>query len=1408
MGTMERIPNLDAGQSLLESLNRRRDRAPKVDEKVRQATAKEMARYMPSHAIPVEELVLRNPVAEVHSLPERLVERPSPLDGVRRMASSKEERHKNCRQLLEEKLREEDSLHKKKVQDSLKKFEKKLKANTEHVQALFVNLEEGKILSMEEDMFREISEEIMLQTSVRRGWIDDLGEQLRDLELKRRQTTEAALHRTMGQLVDIAHLSEGALQRFLESKALQTNFNILENSKVYAEFQRRLRNAEVAKEKKCREDLDAGLVRWRQLRTRHAIDCFVERVRSDEVSDPPSRKELFGRIADKQAKIYEALEVKLASVAELMPPKCLHCHEAKVESWVAGALENVSDWQAKTMKIVERLWYEEGKLQERVEAELSSLKEDILGYGALGEQETADAIERDCLPVAREREAYARGLVQRCADQLDSQFANWRGTCEKLGSFLASVLGSQERHVDLLGSMERKVRADLDGCRQDFTEANDTREDDLEAARGEISKSNTDVDLEKHVEVALSRLDGIEEGYRHFHKDMLELVHAYPVDVSGSNSDHWRQVCGLLFVKTGEEEAEEESKQEDAEGGNAGDTEAEAEAEAEAQAEGEGQEAEAEVEEEEPLEPLDIGGSKYELAADIYKKLFQPEPEPEPEPAAEGEEEGEEEGEAGADEGEAGEGEGEEASKEPELVIPDPVEEIPVSERLMREILEHTQVEMLAHIVVYSSDKMAAIRSWATMQEEHLTDELDSRLRSHRPRAGRIEEEDREFRSVELAGQRRRFDRHLRKAVHALKRQRQEYEQECASMDGEIERLVQRIHHAKQHLSTTASVKGLDIRIRETQKLKAKLVANVKALVSQQVETCERRCEGYLALNDKFCEDNFRSEQSAATYGEETIQASTAQLERLDQEARGDLEKQHKELEEREQKCVEEIEQAYAQFESQTEPHREDLALLEQVDSCLNQAKSQLRSEFSCSYTISERISAEIASLDALRPTREAHQSDGEGRGAAFGVLLAGACQGMYALDSLLQFYCSYLQCLRSEVDPSGALSSLNELEKDKGESETAATRREEFFKSETLSAAVEALISDSRQSLIKTAESYYSSKKADEITRKGRIPADAKTMKEQIEETLSGLSGQADEHSSAMLSDVRELIILASRSLERVPGKIMRELVGCVATKAREKLRGVLEEFKVEYGQMRRERTEHEKSLRPSLANPLLKSEFELLCKEEEERTVECKKVLRQFSTRILETAHGELAKCNAELSRTTGILATLLDASVFIEDVEVEGQLDQDGDQDKDAIPAKHLVSLQRYREFASADAQRSEVKGRPFKLRSWEDQEPLSLETIGWEGTLTDLLGSNPEEGEEDPSFEQEPSGDPLKSFETPQAFALVVTRNRAQKNLREELSGAFRTILEEIKASVVEESEWQKKWPKMLQGLSDL
>ena len=281
-------------------------------------------------------------------------------------------------------------------------------------------------------------------------------------------------------------------------------------------------------------------------------------------------------------------------------------------------------------------------------------------------------------------------------------------------------------------------------------------------------------------------------------------------------------------------------------------------------------------------------------------------------------------------------------------------------------------------------------------------------------------------------------------------------------------------------------------------------------------------------------------------------------------------------------------------------------------------------------------------------------------------------------------------------MDPSVALSSLNELKRTR-ESETAATRREEFFKSETLSAAVEALISDSRQSLIKTAESYYSSKKADEITRKGRIPADAKTMKEQIEETLSGLSGQADEHSSAMLSDVQG----ADHPCEQEPGARPWEdhaRAGglCGHQGPREAARGFGgvqgRVWPDEEGENGAREVPEAASCEPPCSN--LSSSC---CAEEEERTVECKKVLRQFSTRILETAHGELrAKCNA---RSSAALhwhprhppRSARPSSPRMWRWRASSARRRPG---QGRHPAPRLVSLQRYREFASADAQRSGV------------------------------------------------------------------------------------------------------------------
>lgn len=60
---------------------------------------------------------------------------------------------------------------------------------------------------------------------------------------------------------------------------------------------------------------------------------------------------------------------------------------------------------------------------------------------------------------------------------------------------------------------------------------------------------------------------------------------------------------------------------------------------------------------------------------------------------------------------------------------------------------------------------------WSHASKISFTEELDSSLRAHRPRAGRIQEEARQRRSVQLMGQRRQVDIFVRAQLKAVQAQ-------------------------------------------------------------------------------------------------------------------------------------------------------------------------------------------------------------------------------------------------------------------------------------------------------------------------------------------------------------------------------------------------------------------------------------------------------------------------------------------------------------------------------------------------------------------------------------------------------------------------------------------------------------
>lgn len=67
--------------------------------------------------------------------------------------------------------------------------------------------------------------------------------------------------------------------------------------------------------------------------------------------------------------------------------------------------------------------------------------------------------------------------------------------------------------------------------------------------------------------------------------------------------------------------------------------------------------------------------------------------------------------------------------------------------------------------------RAAGSEEFAESKETAFTEELDGSLRRHRPRAGQLEEVTRQSRSVELLGQKRRMEAHLRAMSRSVKEQ-------------------------------------------------------------------------------------------------------------------------------------------------------------------------------------------------------------------------------------------------------------------------------------------------------------------------------------------------------------------------------------------------------------------------------------------------------------------------------------------------------------------------------------------------------------------------------------------------------------------------------------------------------------
>jgi hypothetical protein len=152
-----------------------------------------------------------------------------------------------------------------------------------------------------------------------------------------------------------------------------------------------------------------------------------------------------------------------------------------------------------------------------------------------------------------------------------------------------------------------------------------------------------------------------------------------------------------------------------------------------------------------------------------------------------------------------------------------------------------------------------AAETWSDSVQAALTQELDCRLRWHRPRAGRIEEEARSARSVELLAQQRRVDAQAALQARWVREQAATFSAGVSRLHADAAAAAARLRGMEQLLGAALSCKGIDAAWREAQALRVKLCRELDEASSKLQAKCSAASREIVAANTRFMAEHLRT---------------------------------------------------------------------------------------------------------------------------------------------------------------------------------------------------------------------------------------------------------------------------------------------------------------------------------------------------------------------------------------------------------------------------------------------------------------------------------------------------------------------------------------------------------------------
>lgn len=180
-----------------------------------------------------------------------------------------------------------------------------------------------------------------------------------------------------------------------------------------------------------------------------------------------------------------------------------------------------------------------------------------------------------------------------------------------------------------------------------------------------------------------------------------------------------------------------------------------------------------------------------------------------------------------------------------------------------------------------AAESAEAAKKYKTSEDVRVTEELDEKLRSHRPRAGQIEADARQKRAVELIGQKRRMEVHLLAQSKHTKKEEGVIMSRIDHTRMQLDSAICKVENYGELLRTCLSTKALEIRQRELESLDVS-AKDVDPECDALVDVCCKACQKIQAANAAFDQKWLKSVQDGGDYSLENIEKYRRNLLKLD----------------------------------------------------------------------------------------------------------------------------------------------------------------------------------------------------------------------------------------------------------------------------------------------------------------------------------------------------------------------------------------------------------------------------------------------------------------------------------------------------------------------------------------------